>query len=59
MKLTGPNSLGQHTLTDFGVMEQIIREANLTKTEKVLEIGAGEGDLTSQTMQECRSSDVP
>ena len=54
MKLTGPNSLGQHTLTDFGVMEQIIREANLTKTEKVLEIGAGEGDLTSQL---CRNAD--
>jgi 16S rRNA (adenine1518-N6/adenine1519-N6)-dimethyltransferase len=54
MKLTGPNSLGQHTLTDFVVMEQIIREANLTKTEKVLEIGAGEGDLTSQL---CRNAD--
>lgn len=54
MKLTGPNSLGQHTLTDWVVMEQIIREANLTKTEKVLEIGAGEGDLTSQL---CRSAD--
>jgi 16S rRNA (adenine1518-N6/adenine1519-N6)-dimethyltransferase len=54
MKQTGPNSLGQHTLTDFVVMEQIIREANLTKTEKVLEIGAGEGDLTSQL---CRNAD--
>lgn len=54
MKLTGPNSLGQHTLTDFVVMERIIREANLTKTEKVLEIGAGEGDLTSQL---CRNAD--
>ena len=54
MKLTGPNSLGQHTLTDLAVMKQIIREANLTGTEKVLEIGAGEGDLTSEL---CRNAD--
>jgi 16S rRNA (adenine1518-N6/adenine1519-N6)-dimethyltransferase len=47
MRLTGPNSLGQHILTDRTVLEQIIREANLTKTEKVLEIGAGEGALTA------------
>ena len=47
MRFTGPNSLGQHILTDRMVLEQIVREANLAKTEKVLEIGAGEGSLTA------------
>lgn len=47
MKSTGPNSLGQHTLTDERALEQIIHEASLARTEKVLEIGAGEGNLTS------------
>lgn len=47
MRITGPNSLGQHTLTDRVVIERIIQEANLAKTEKVLEIGSGEGTLTS------------
>ena len=47
MRFTGPNSLGQHILTDRMVLEQIAREANLAKTEKVLEIGAGEGALTA------------
>jgi 16S rRNA (adenine1518-N6/adenine1519-N6)-dimethyltransferase len=46
MRFTGPNSLGQHILTDRMIIEKIVREANLAKTEKVLEIGAGEGDLT-------------
>lgn len=47
MRFTGPNSLGQHTLTNRMVIEQIIREANLAKTEKVVEIGTGEGALTA------------
>jgi 16S rRNA (adenine1518-N6/adenine1519-N6)-dimethyltransferase len=47
MKFTGPNSLGQHILTDRIFIEKIICEANLAKTEKVLEIGAGEGALTA------------
>lgn len=46
MRFTGPNSLGQHILRDRKIIEKIIGEANLAKTEKVLEIGAGEGDLT-------------
>jgi 16S rRNA (adenine1518-N6/adenine1519-N6)-dimethyltransferase len=46
MRFTGPDSLGQHMLTDRMIIEKIVREANLAKTEKVLEIGAGEGDLT-------------
>jgi 16S rRNA A1518/A1519 N6-dimethyltransferase RsmA/KsgA/DIM1 with predicted DNA glycosylase/AP lyase activity len=37
MRYTGPNSLGQHILTDRIVIEQIIREAKLAKIEKVLE----------------------
>jgi 16S rRNA A1518/A1519 N6-dimethyltransferase RsmA/KsgA/DIM1 with predicted DNA glycosylase/AP lyase activity len=47
MRYTGPNSLGQHKLVNIAVIEQIIREADLVKTEKVLEIGSGEGTLTS------------
>jgi 16S rRNA (adenine1518-N6/adenine1519-N6)-dimethyltransferase len=47
MRFTGPDSLGQHMLTDRMIIEKIVLEANLAKTEKVLEIGAGEGDLTS------------
>jgi 16S rRNA (adenine1518-N6/adenine1519-N6)-dimethyltransferase len=47
MRYTGPNSLGQHILTDRIVIEQIIREAKLAKTEKVLEIGTGDGALTA------------
>ena len=47
MRFTGPNSLGQRILTDRIILERIIREANLTRTEKVLEIGAGEGALTA------------
>lgn len=47
MKSTGPNSLGQHTLTDETTLEQIIHEAKLARTERVLEIGTGEGNITS------------
>jgi 16S rRNA (adenine1518-N6/adenine1519-N6)-dimethyltransferase len=47
MRFTGPNSLGQHILTNRMVIEQIIREANLAKTERVVEIGTGEGALTA------------
>ena len=47
MRYTGPNSLGQHILVNTVIIEQIIREADLAKTDKVLEIGAGEGALTS------------
>lgn len=53
MRSRGPNSLGQHTLIDQIALKQIIHEANLTKAEKVLEIGAGEGTLTSHL---CRNA---
>jgi 16S rRNA (adenine1518-N6/adenine1519-N6)-dimethyltransferase len=47
MRYTGPSSLGQHLLINTVAIEQIIREADLAKTDKVIEIGAGEGALTS------------
>lgn len=53
MKATGPNSLGQHTLTDWSVIERIVQEANLAKSETVLEIGSGEGALT---LELCRTA---
>jgi 16S rRNA (adenine1518-N6/adenine1519-N6)-dimethyltransferase len=53
MRFTGSNSLGQHILKDRTVIAQIVREANLSGAEKVLEIGAGEGALTTDL---CRNA---
>jgi len=39
-------SLGQHFLTHDGYLQAIARAANLTKSDTVLEIGAGVGNLT-------------
>jgi 16S rRNA (adenine1518-N6/adenine1519-N6)-dimethyltransferase len=53
MRTTGPNSLGQHFLTDWSVVERIVQEADLTKSDHVLEIGSGDGTLTSEL---CRTA---
>jgi len=39
-------SLGQHFLRDDGVHEEILRWAQLEESDRVLEIGAGDGTLT-------------
>jgi len=39
-------SLGQHFLVDKNIIRKIIQEANLTKDDIVIEIGAGHGELT-------------
>lgn len=43
--------LGQHFLIDKKVLDKIIEEAKLTKTDKVVEIGPGIGTLTTQLCQ--------
>lgn len=43
---TNPD-LGQHFLIDKKVLEKEIKSAELSKTDKVIEIGAGKGILTS------------
>ena len=41
-------SLGQHWLKDEATLEAICEAAELAKTDTVLEIGPGLGDLTRQ-----------
>lgn len=54
MRVRGPNSLGQHTISDPAIIERIVHEANLAKTERVLEIGTGQGGLTLQLCRNAR-----
>ena len=49
----GPKkSLGQHWLKDEATLEAICEAANLKKTDTVLEIGPGLGDLTRQLVKQ-------
>ena len=41
---------GQHWLKDEDILEQIIRAAELTKDDRVLEIGPGTGNLTTKLL---------
>lgn len=45
-KVKAKKSLGQNFLQDHDVIEQILSVANVTKTDRVLEIGPGTGMLT-------------
>ena len=40
--------LGQHFLTDEGVLDRVIRESRVGPSDTVLEIGAGTGELTER-----------
>ncbi|GAV22143.1 16S rRNA (adenine(1518)-N(6)/adenine(1519)-N(6))-dimethyltransferase RsmA [Carboxydothermus pertinax] len=44
--LTLYHGLGQHFLTDYGILSKIIEKAEIKKTDGVLEIGPGAGVLT-------------
>ncbi|MDD3174890.1 MAG: rRNA adenine N-6-methyltransferase family protein [Candidatus Nanoarchaeia archaeon] len=44
---------GQHFLIDEEVLKKEIHIANLSKTDKVIEIGAGEGVLTKELVKQC------
>ncbi len=45
-------SLGQHWLKDKPTLAAICQAASLTKSDTVLEVGPGEGDLTSRLVEE-------
>lgn len=45
---------GQHFIISEGVIEKIVRTAELTPKDTVLEIGAGTGFLTKRLQQKCR-----
>jgi 16S rRNA (adenine1518-N6/adenine1519-N6)-dimethyltransferase len=47
-------SLGQHLLLDGNLLEALVRDAELTGTEQVVEIGAGLGNLTECLAGHCR-----
>ena len=47
-------SLGQNFLIDENVINKIIEEANLSKDEKVIEIGAGIGFVTEQLAENAK-----
>ena len=39
-------SLSQHLIKDKNLLSKIVRVSNITKDDVVVEIGAGQGDLT-------------
>ena len=43
---------GQHWLSDESILEQIITAAQLTKSDRILEIGSGTGILTTRLLPE-------
>nr|WP_252893200.1 16S rRNA (adenine(1518)-N(6)/adenine(1519)-N(6))-dimethyltransferase RsmA [Lentilactobacillus otakiensis] len=46
--LSAKKSLGQNFLTDLGVLDNIVKAAEITKEDNVIEIGPGIGGLTEQ-----------
>ena len=52
MKLpqTAKKSLGQNFLIDKNIINKIIKIENIDKNKKILEIGAGYGNLTAAIM---------
>ncbi|GLJ11151.1 hypothetical protein SUGI_0144550 [Cryptomeria japonica] len=47
-------SRGQHILTNLSVVKSIVRKAGVKKTDIVLEIGSGTGNLTLELLQAAR-----
>lgn len=47
-------SLGQHFLADLNFCRKIVRYAGLTPSDRVVEIGAGTGQLTAVLLQQAR-----
>ena len=52
-KLKPKKSLGQNFLKDEAVLDRIIKTANLSKEDVVVEIGPGQGALTEKLAQVC------
>ncbi|HUD07324.1 MAG TPA: 16S rRNA (adenine(1518)-N(6)/adenine(1519)-N(6))-dimethyltransferase RsmA [Candidatus Saccharimonadales bacterium] len=46
-----PQPLGQYWLRDKASLDAVVGEAGLTKSDTVLEIGPGQGDLTNQLVK--------
>ena len=46
--LAPKNKLGQNFLVDLNLIDYIVRHADLTKDDLVLEVGAGTGSLTAK-----------
>ena len=53
MELKAKKSLGQNFLKDEAVLDRIIKAANLSKEDVVVEIGPGHGALTEKLAQVC------
>jgi len=51
--LRAKKSLGQHFLRDRGILEKILRAADLSTDDRVLEIGAGDATLTMPLSHAC------
>lgn len=49
--ITANKSLGQNFLIDDEIVEEIIKSANIEKTDMVIEIGPGLGTLTSKLLE--------
>ena len=47
-------SLGQHMLVDRRVISRIVKYAELSEDDVVLEVGCGTGNLTSAMLRKCR-----
>jgi 16S rRNA (adenine1518-N6/adenine1519-N6)-dimethyltransferase len=54
MYIKPKKSLGQNFLIDKNIQKKIISASDLTKKDIVLEIGAGQGDLTAQLAQKAQ-----
>jgi len=51
--LRAKKSLGQHFLRDRTILEKIVQAAGLSSSDRVLEIGAGDGTLTDPLSRAC------
>lgn len=47
-------SLGQHILKNPGVIDTIIKKANIKPTDTILEVGGGTGNLTVKLLPHCK-----
>lgn len=54
-KIAPKKSYGQNFLSDPAILERIVSEADVTKTDKVLEIGPGPGTLTQALLKKAKS----
>ena len=51
MKIIPKKSLGQNFLIDNKVLDQIIKEGDIKKNDKIIEVGPGTGNLTEKILE--------